>query len=79
MGALILILILILTVILEYVQQLFQMERFVGLSLKQGMENRGIGESGGIVLIYNTNLYLNWKDGDIIVCCWKTHLLLCLA
>ena len=60
----VLILILILTVILEYVQKLFQMERFVGLSLKQGMENPGIGESGnlgigGIVLIYNTNLYLN--------------------
>ena len=63
------VLILILTVILEYVQKLFQMERFVGLSLKQGMENPGIGESGnlgigesgnrGIVLIYNTNLYLN--------------------
>jgi hypothetical protein len=37
------------------------MERFVWLSLKQGMENPGIGESGnpGIVLIYNTNLYLN--------------------
>ena len=61
MGALILILILILTVILKYVQKLFQMERFVGLSLKQGMENPGIGESGNqrIVLIYNTNLYLN--------------------
>ena len=40
------VLILILTVILEYVQKLFQMERFVGLSLKQGMENRGIRESG---------------------------------
>jgi hypothetical protein len=33
----------ILTVILEYVQKLFQMERFVGLSLKQGMENPEIG------------------------------------
>jgi hypothetical protein len=56
------VLILILTVILEYVQKLFQMQRFVGLSLKQGMENPGIfGESGnrGIVLIYNNNLYLN--------------------
>ena len=61
MGARILILIIILTVILEYVQKLFQMERFVGLSLKQGMENPGSGNQriGGIVLIYNTNLYLN--------------------